>query len=193
MGANVVSSETLFSSAMGNPNFDFLPNMPFHSFPSIIPKEESGMMREKEEMESGSGSEQVEEKSGNEQESTEKPLKKKRYHRHTARQIQKWKQRVCCIASRYAGRPIQAMQPTSTLVLPSLDLDMNIYSRHFPDSLGSCTEMMPMLMLPGTSSFAEAGLVLMEEEKTLAMELAMSSIDELVKMCQATEPLDQKQ
>ncbi|KAJ9135107.1 hypothetical protein P3X46_032326 [Hevea brasiliensis] len=291
MGANVVSSETLFSSAMGNPNFDFLPNMPFHSFPSIIPKEESGMMREKEEMESGSGSEQVEEKSGNEQESTEKPLKKKRYHRHTARQIQDmealfkecphpddkqrmklsqelglkprqvkfWFQnrrtqmkaqqdrsdniilrtenetlkndnyrlqaelrnlicpscggpamiggisfeelrmenarlrdeleRVCCIASRYAGRPIQAMQPASTFVLPSLDLDMNIYSRQFPDSLGSCTEMMPMLMLPGTSSFAEAGLVLMEEEKTLAMELAMSSIDELVKMCQATEPL----
>lgn len=38
-------------------------------------------------MESGSGSEQVEDKSGNEQEITEQP-KKKRYHRHTARQIQ---------------------------------------------------------------------------------------------------------
>lgn len=41
----------------------------------------------KDEMESGSGSEQVEEKSGNEQES-EQPPKKKRYHRHTSRQIQ---------------------------------------------------------------------------------------------------------
>lgn len=56
-------------------------------------KEENGMlmnMRGKEEiMESGSGSEQVEEKSGNEQESTDQqPPKKKRYHRHTARQIQ---------------------------------------------------------------------------------------------------------
>ena len=39
-------------------------------------------------MDSGSGSEQAEEKSGNEQESTEQPPKKKRYHRHTARQIQ---------------------------------------------------------------------------------------------------------
>ncbi|OAY24455.1 homeobox-leucine zipper protein HDG5 isoform X2 [Manihot esculenta] len=293
MGANVVSSENLFSTGMGNPNFEFIPNMPFHSFPSIIPKEESGlMMREKEEMESGSGSGQVEEKSGNEQDiSTEQPPKKKRYHRHTARQIQEmetlfkecphpddkqrmklsqelglkprqvkfWFQnrrtqmkaqqdrseniilrtdneslkndnyrlqaelrnlicpscggpamiggisfdelrmenarlrdeleRVCCIASRYTGRPFQSVQPASTLVPPSLDLDMNMYSRQFSDSLGSCTEMMPMVMFPGTSSFAEEDLVLMEEEKTLAMELAMSSIDELVKMCQATEPL----
>ena len=48
-------------------------------------------MRGKEEtMESGSGSEQLEEKSGNEQEITDQqqPPKKKRYHRHTARQIQ---------------------------------------------------------------------------------------------------------
>ncbi|KAF2315854.1 hypothetical protein GH714_040426 [Hevea brasiliensis] len=249
-------------------------------------------MRGKEEMESRSGSEQLEDKSGNEQEiSTEQPPKKKRYHRHTARQIQEmealfkecphpddkqrmklsqelglkprqvkfWFQnrrtqmkaqqdradniilraenetlkndnyrlqaelrnlicpscgepaviggisfeelrienarlrdeleRVCCIASRYTGRPIQVMQPVPTLVPPSLDLDMNIYSRQFTDSLGSCTEMMPMPMLPETSSFTESGLVLMEEEKTLAMEIAISSLNELVKMCQATEPL----
>jgi hypothetical protein len=52
-----------------------------------VQKEENGLLRGKDEMESGSGSEQVEEKSGNEQE-TEQPPKKKRYHRHTARQIQ---------------------------------------------------------------------------------------------------------
>lgn len=52
-------------------------------------KEEDGILRGKEEVESGSGSEQlVEDKSGNEQESHEQPTKKKRYHRHTARQIQ---------------------------------------------------------------------------------------------------------
>ena len=45
-------------------------------------------MRGKEEMESGSGSEQLEDRSGNEQESSEQPPKKKRYHRHTAAQIQ---------------------------------------------------------------------------------------------------------
>ncbi|XP_057998934.1 homeobox-leucine zipper protein HDG5-like [Hevea brasiliensis] len=293
MGGNVISSENHFTSSMGNPNFDFMPSMSFNSFPSLVPKEESElMMRGKEEMESRSGSEQLEDKSGNEQEiSTEQPPKKKRYHRHTARQIQEmealfkecphpddkqrmklsqelglkprqvkfWFQnrrtqmkaqqdradniilraenetlkndnyrlqaelrnlicpscgepaviggisfeelrienarlrdqleRVCCIASRYTGRPIQVMQPVPTLVPPSLDLDMNIYSRQFTDSLGSCTEMMPMPMLPETSSFAESGLVLMEEEKTLAMEIAISSLNELVKMCQATEPL----
>ncbi|KDP30384.1 hypothetical protein JCGZ_17113 [Jatropha curcas] len=279
---------------MGNPNFNFMSDMSFqHAFPPIIPKEESGLiMAGKEEMESGSGSEQVEDKSGNEQESSElQPPKKKRYHRHTARQIQEmealfkecphpddkqrmklsqelglkprqvkfWFQnrrtqmkaqqdradnivlraenetlkndnyrlhaelrniicpncggpamlggisfeelrlenarlrdeleRVCCIASRYSGRSIQAMAPAPPLIPTSLDLDMNIYSRQFPDSLGTCSEMMQMSMLPETSPFAEAGLVLMEEEKNLAMEIALSSIDELVKMCQATEPL----
>ena len=44
-------------------------------------------------LESGSGSEHMEDKSGNEQESADQQLqlqqqKKKRYHRHTARQIQ---------------------------------------------------------------------------------------------------------
>lgn len=52
-------------------------------------KEESGMQvgKSKEEMESGSGSEQM---SGNEQDDLQlqPQAKKKRYHRHTARQIQ---------------------------------------------------------------------------------------------------------
>ncbi|KAK8490690.1 hypothetical protein V6N11_031053 [Hibiscus sabdariffa] len=57
----------------------------------MIPKEENGLfLRGKEDiLESGSGSElQVEDKPGNEENSSEQPLKKKRYHRHTARQIQ---------------------------------------------------------------------------------------------------------
>jgi hypothetical protein len=49
-------------------------------------------LRGKEEImdQSGSGSEQVEDKSGNEQEinNEQQATKKKRYHRHTARQIQ---------------------------------------------------------------------------------------------------------
>uniref|UniRef100_A0A2N9GWN3 Homeobox domain-containing protein n=1 Tax=Fagus sylvatica TaxID=28930 RepID=A0A2N9GWN3_FAGSY len=291
MGGNVVSSETLFSSpSIQNPNFNFIP---FQPFPPMIAKEENGLLRGKDEMESGSGSEQVEEKSGNEQE-TEQPPKKKRYHRHTARQIQEmealfkecphpddkqrlklsqelglkprqvkfWFQnrrtqmkaqhdradnvilkaeneslrnenyrlqtalrnvvcpncggpcviggemgldeqqvrlenarlreeleRVCCIASRYAGRPIEAMSPAPQLMHPSLDLDMNMYSRHFPDPMASCTDMIPVPMLPPeTSHFPEGGL-LMEEEKSIALELAVSSLDELVKMCQGTEPL----
>ncbi|KAH7576514.1 hypothetical protein JRO89_XS01G0091500 [Xanthoceras sorbifolium] len=291
LGGNIVQSENIFSSPpMQNPNFNF---MPFHPFPPVIPKEENALLvRGKEEMESGSGSEQVEEKSGNELESGEQqPPKKKRYHRHTTRQIQEmeslfkecphpddkqrmklsqdlglkprqvkfWFQnrrtqmkaqqdradnvilraeneslknenyrlqtelrniicpncggpailggvsfedirlenarlreeleRVCCLTSRYSGRPVQAMTPEQTLMPPSLDLDMNIYSRHFPEPMGSCTDMMPMQMMPETSPFPESGLVLMEEDKSLAMELAVSSMDQLVKMYQASEPL----
>ncbi|XWS49522.1 hypothetical protein CRYUN_Cryun12cG0010200 [Craigia yunnanensis] len=290
MGGNVVSSETLFSSPIQNPNINFLP---FQPLPPMLPNEENGLLlRGKQEMDSGSGSEQAEEKSGNEQESTEQPPKKKRYHRHTARQIQEleavfkecphpddkqrmklsqelglkprqvkfWFQnrrtqmkaqqdrsdnvilraeneslknefyrlqaelsklvcpncggpavpggssfeelrfenarireeleRVCAIASRYIGRPIQTMGAAPAMMPPSLDLDMNIYPRHFTGPMASCAEMMPVPMLSETASFPENNnLVLMDEEKTLALELAMSSMDELVKMCRANEPL----
>ncbi|KAH8513848.1 hypothetical protein H0E87_006922 [Populus deltoides] len=294
MGGNVVSSDNLYSSPIGNPNFSFMSSMPFHTFSPIIPKEENGLVvRGKEEMESGSGSEQLEDRSGNEQESSAQPPKKKRYHRHTAAQIQEmeamfkecphpddkqrmrlsqelglkprqvkfWFQnrrtqmkaqqdrsdnlilraeneslkndnyrlqaelrnlicpncggqamlgaipfeelrlenarlrdeleRVCCITSRYGGRQIHSMVPVPSFVPPSLDLDMNMYSRPFPEYLGTCTDMMPMPVpvLEEPSSFPEAGVVLMEEGKGLAMELALSSMDELVKMCHANEPL----
>ncbi|BFG30941.1 hypothetical protein CerSpe_172150 [Prunus speciosa] len=301
-GGNVVTSETLFSSPIQNPNFNFMPSqLPFQPFSSIInPKEENGLlMRGKEEMvESGSGSEQVEEKSGNEQEADQlqQPPKKKRYHRHTAHQIQEmenlfkecphpddkqrlklsqelglkprqvkfWFQnrrtqmkaqqdrtdnvmlraendslknenyrlqtalrnvicpncggpsmiadigldeqqlrlenarlreeleRVCCLSSRYTtGRQIQTMAPGDPLMsASSLDLDMHIYSRHFQDPMTSCGDMIPMPLLPPEvpSHYNEGG-VLLDEEKSLAVELAASSVDELVKMCQAGEPL----
>ncbi|KAK9076026.1 hypothetical protein SSX86_004356 [Deinandra increscens subsp. villosa] len=75
-----ISSESIF------PSF-----MPFTDFSSLIPKEEMEMRSGKEEMESGSGSEQIEGGlSGNEMEADQqqRPKKKKRYHRHTAHQIQ---------------------------------------------------------------------------------------------------------
>ncbi|KAI8021261.1 Homeobox-leucine zipper protein ROC3 [Camellia lanceoleosa] len=287
LGGNGVSSESLFSSPIQNPNFNFMANMPFHTFPPIIPKEELGLMRGKDEMESGSGSEHMEGVSGNEQETEQQP-KKKRYHRHTARQIQEmeslfkecphpddkqrqrlsqdlglkprqvkfWFQnrrtqmkaqqdrqdnvilraenenlknenyrlqaalrciicpncggpamlgemgydeqqlrlenarlkeefeRVCCLASRYSGRPIQSMGPVP-LLPPSLDLDMSIYPRHFQEPM---SEMIPVPMMPENSHFPGGGLIV-EVDKSLALELAMSSMDVLVKMCQAGEPL----
>ncbi|KAK4252712.1 hypothetical protein QN277_014452 [Acacia crassicarpa] len=310
MGGNiVVNSETLFTSSIQNSNFNFIPTMPFHQpfQPPPMQKEEEGtmmMMRGKEEiMESGSGSEQADqEKSGNEQDSEQPANKKKRYHRHTARQIQEmealfkecphpddkqrmklsqelglkprqvkfWFQnrrtqmkaqqdradnvilraenenlknenyrlqaalrnvmcpncggpammgadlgmddhhlrlenarlreeleRACCLTSRYTGRAMQTMAspPSPALMAPSLDLDMNIYSRHFTDPVVSCTsEMIPVPMLPPsdlTSPFPDGGggLLLMEEDKPLALELAVSSMNELVKMCQGNDPL----
>ena len=99
-------------------------------------------------------------------------------------------ERVCCLTSRYTGRSIQTMAPPPALMAPSLDLDMNIYPRHFADpNIPPCTEMIPVPMLPPEASqFPEGGL-LMEDEKSLALELAASSMAELVKMCHANEPL----
>lgn len=77
------------------------------------------------------------------------------------------------------------------LLSPSLELDMSFYPRPFEDSLGNCTSMFPAPLMPENSShFSSAGgLVIMDQEKALALELALSSVDELVKMCQAAEPL----
>ncbi|GAB2296415.1 hypothetical protein Dimus_030535 [Dionaea muscipula] len=95
--------------------------------------------------------------------------------------------RLCSLASRYSGRSLPSMGPPPFLA-PSLDLDMSIYSRHFQEPTGNCIEMMPMPMLPDNVPFHGGGLV-MDKEKSLAMELAMSAVDELVKMCQLDEPL----
>lgn len=100
-------------------------------------------------------------------------------------------ERVCCLASRYSGRPIQAMgEAPPPLLPPSLDLDMSIYPRHFDDdSMPSCNELIPLPFMPENSHFPSSGDLIMEEEKPLAMDLAMSSMDELVKLCQTDEPL----
>lgn len=299
MGAgNGVSSETLFPSSIQNHNFSFMANLPFNVFPPMLnPKEEMGIMRggKEEIMESGSGSDHLEGGiSGNEQETDQlqqPPNKKKRYHRHTARQIQEmeslfkecphpddkqrlklsqelglkprqvkfWFQnrrtqmkaqqdradnavlraenenlknenyrlhaalrnivcpacggpamlgemtfdeqqlrlenarlkeefeRVCCLASQYCGRPIQAMGHPP-LLPPPLDLDMNMYPRQFEEPMPNCNDMIPVPMMPENSYFPVGGLI-MEEEKSLALELAMSFMDELVKMCQTGDPL----
>lgn len=98
-------------------------------------------------------------------------------------------ERVCCLTTRYTGRPIQTMAADPTLMAPSLDLDMSIYPRHFADTIAPCTEMIPVPMLPPEASPFSEGGILMEEEKSLTLELAASSMAELVKMCQTNEPL----
>ncbi|XVF13671.1 hypothetical protein REPUB_Repub08aG0228100 [Reevesia pubescens] len=106
-------------------------------------------------------------------------------------QLREELERVCAFASRFVGRPSQTIGAAPAMMPPSLDLDMNIYPRHFTEPMSSCSDMMPAPMLPETASFPENNnnLVLMDEEKTVAMELAMSSMDELVKMCRLNEPL----
>ncbi|GFQ04741.1 homeobox-leucine zipper protein roc3 [Phtheirospermum japonicum] len=291
-------------SLLHNPsinNFNFMPNInPFNIFSPIVPKEENGMAKSKEDIESGSGSEPMETLSGNDQEldtdqQAQQQPKKKRYHRHTARQIQEmeslfkecphpddkqrlklsqdlglkprqvkfWFQnrrtqmkaqqdrqdnvvlrseneslkndnyrlqaalrnivcpncggpamlgemgydeqqvrienarlkeeldRVCCLVTQYTGRPmIQAMGPTS-LLAPSLDLDISSYPRKFNQndhSISNCPPHDHDHMIPNLPRTTNSAMI-MEEEKPLAMDLAMSCIDELVKMCHTGEPL----
>ncbi|XP_027180224.1 homeobox-leucine zipper protein HDG5 isoform X2 [Coffea eugenioides] len=297
MGGNGVPSDSYYPSSIQNPSFSFMTNLPFNIFPPALIPEENGMSRSKEEiLESGSGSEHVEGGvSGNEQEAEQQqPTKKKRYHRHTARQIQEmealfkecphpddkqrlklsqdlglkprqvkfWFQnrrtqmkaqqdradnailraeneslknenyrlqaalrnvvcpncggpavlgemgfdeqtvrlenarlkeelmqydRVCALLSQYGGRAIPEIG-TSSLLAPSLDLDINMLPRKFEEPIGDCPGMLSMPFIPENPNFS-GGVLILDEEKSIAMELAISSVEELMKMCQACEPL----
>ncbi|CAI9095260.1 OLC1v1031159C1 [Oldenlandia corymbosa var. corymbosa] len=296
--------------SLQNPSFSFMSNLPFNIFPPLIPKEENGLSKSREDiMESGSGSEQIEGGlSGNEQEIDEQlqqqqnqqpgQPKKKRYHRHTARQIQEmealfkecphpddkqrlrlsqdlglkprqvkfWFQnrrtqmkaqqdrsdnvilraenenlknenyrlqaalrnivcpncggpgmlgemgfdeqqvrlenarlkeefeRVCSLISQYTGRPMTSpLGGPHTLMGPSsLDLDMNMFPRKYEDQMPppNCPDMMaPMPFMSENPNFTGGILILDDHEKSLAMDLALSSVDELIKMCQCGDPL----
>ncbi|GER34654.1 homeobox-leucine zipper family protein [Striga asiatica] len=109
--------------------------------------------------------------------------------------------RVCCMVTQYTGRPIpQPMGPTS-LLSHSLDLDISSYPRKFDQNDPLLANIpphhhdhmnMPLPDFDQNSQFASANantLMIMEEEKGVAMELALSAIDELIKMCHAGEPL----
>ncbi|KAL6008202.1 hypothetical protein ACLOJK_033708 [Asimina triloba] len=94
--------------------------------------------------------------------------------------------RLSCLTARYANRPLHGIggPPPSMLMPPSLDLDMGVYSRHLHEPLGD--------MITAPASMAEGSQFsggLMEHEKSLALELAMSAVDELVRMCHMNEPL----
>ncbi|KAJ9549609.1 hypothetical protein OSB04_022152 [Centaurea solstitialis] len=108
--------------------------------------------------------------------------------------------RVCLIASQFCGGdPLQTQGqgPLPTLMTSNqLDLDMNMYPRvpndHQDQGMSNCSEMMQMnpLMAPEGPNFAAAnGLIIMDDEKPLAIQFALSFMDEVVKMCRFGEPL----
>ncbi|PIN18690.1 Transcription factor, contains HOX domain [Handroanthus impetiginosus] len=104
-------------------------------------------------------------------------------------------ERMCCLVSQYTGRPMPAaMGQNTSLLAPSLDLDMssNPYPRKFEqDHIGNCPppDMIPLPFMPGNSHFPGNALIILEEEKSLALDLAVSSMNELLKMCHTGEPL----
>ncbi|KAL5724731.1 hypothetical protein ACHQM5_007954 [Ranunculus cassubicifolius] len=300
MGGGNVSSDSLFTSPIRNPNLNFMTNLPpFHhqpSFSSLVPKEEAALQmggNKEDDIESRSGSGNADGGSADEQDLEEQQAKKKkRYHRHTARQIQEmealfkecphpddkqrmklsqdlglkprqvkfWFQnrrtqlkaqqdrsenvilrtenetlknenfrlqaalrsidcpncggpaalremsydeqhlrienarlkeeldRLACVMPRYGMRQMSALGPPPPLLLPSVDLDMNIYPRHFQEQMGACTDMVPLPSLQDHSNLAACNMIL-EQDKDVAMQMAMRAVEELVKMCHMNEPL----
>ncbi|KAL3499978.1 hypothetical protein ACH5RR_039071 [Cinchona calisaya] len=91
--------------------------------------------------------------------------------------------------SQYGGRPIQEIGP-STLMAPSLDLDMNMFPSKFEEpNMADCQGiMMPMPFISENLNFS-GGVLILDEEKPLAIDLAISSLEKLKKMCQYGEPL----
>ncbi|VFQ66433.1 unnamed protein product [Cuscuta campestris] len=91
--------------------------------------------------------------------------------------------RMCCLLSQYTGRQVQPIMPPSPHLFPStLELDP---SGPFPRKY---EEVGPGPFTVEGLPFSSCPLVL-DDEKSLAMELAVSCVDELVRMCHAGKPL----
>lgn len=75
------------------------------------------------------------------------------------------------------------------MLLPSLDLDMGIYSRHFNEPpVVSCTDLIPIPQISDEPS-PFPGMLIMDQDKPLVLDLAMTAADHLVRMCNTNEPL----
>lgn len=87
----------------------------------------------------------------------------------------------------------QLINPSPTLPhhQPSLELDMSVYAGNFPDQ--PCSDMMLLPPQDTACYFPDQtnnnNMLLADEEKVLAMEFAVSCVQELTKMCNTEEPL----
>ncbi|KAK1438324.1 hypothetical protein QVD17_04131 [Tagetes erecta] len=107
--------------------------------------------------------------------------------------------RVCLMASQFCGtNPMQTQGHghLSPLMTSNLDLDMNMYPRPYDqqDGMPNCNDIMQInpLMAPdheGPNFAAANGLIIMDDEKPLAIQYALSFMDQVVKMCRLGEPL----
>ncbi|KAG6477811.1 homeobox-leucine zipper protein ROC3-like isoform X1 [Zingiber officinale] len=98
--------------------------------------------------------------------------------------------RLSCITSHYTAPPPLGHVPSSLLLAPSLDLDMGVYSRHF-------NEPPPFEMISVAAPLSEdlqhspfgGGLMVLDQDKPLVLDLAMTAAGHLVRMCNAGAPL----
>lgn len=116
---------------------------------------------------------------------------------------------MACIATRYGGgrqpsmsSALGCLSAPPPVLMPPLDLDMNVYSRHFTDqsSVMGCGDLIQSVLAPpqqitgaaehhATSSFMGAMAPVQEQDRQLVLDLAATAADTLAKMCRAGEPL----
>ncbi|KAF0930814.1 hypothetical protein E2562_035395 [Oryza meyeriana var. granulata] len=113
--------------------------------------------------------------------------------------------RLACIATRYGGgrqsvlstSALSCMSAPPPVLMPPLDLDMNVYSRHFAEQapVMGCGDLIPAPVMPqqmaATSDGAAAYIMapVQEQDKQLVLDLASTAADQLARMCRAGEPL----
>ncbi|WVZ57754.1 hypothetical protein U9M48_008099, partial [Paspalum notatum var. saurae] len=121
--------------------------------------------------------------------------------------------RLACIATRYGGGGRQPSMssslgclsaPPPPVLMPPLDLDMSVYSRHFTEQspVMGCGDLIQSVLAPppqqiaggaerhATSSYVDAmGGPVQEQDRQLVLDLAATAADTLAKMCRAGEPL----
>ncbi|KAK3157235.1 hypothetical protein QOZ80_2AG0118080 [Eleusine coracana subsp. coracana] len=118
--------------------------------------------------------------------------------------------RLACITTRYGsgGRQpglsgLGCMSTPPALLMPPLDLDMSVYSRHFTDhQSSSIMDLIPPVMAQqqqhqisdhhnAASPYMGGGVMapVQEQDRQLVLELAANAADTLARMCRAGESL----
>ena len=109
--------------------------------------------------------------------------------------------RVCALAGKFLGRPISSLASSLGPPMPNSSLELGVGSNGFaglstvattlplgPDFVGGISGALPVLAQtrPATTGVTGIGRSL---ERSMFLELALASMDELVKMAQTDEPL----
>lgn len=93
-------------------------------------------------------------------------------------------ERVCSLMSNFGGHNAHSDGQSSFVLAPSLDLEMSMYPRHFQEQTTVANNFQSY-----QNPCLNEGVMIMEDEKRLALEMALTSVDELIKMCHIGQPL----
>lgn len=101
--------------------------------------------------------------------------------------------RVCALAGKFLGRPISSFAGAFTPGLPNSSLELAIGANGFggfgSSALSDFSTSLGTVITPSSRSVSNFGGVDRSIEKSVLLELALSAMDELVKMAQMGEPL----